>query len=247
MPSPPVLLQDFLHSATVRQRYWARSMAGWPLLAVACPNSAHRALARLEAAGRLARLVTQNVDGLHQQAGSTEVIELHGNIASVRCVDCGARYTRDSIQRRLERENPERMGADATMAADGDADSAWKSGDRFLVPTCTRCAGMLKPTVVFFGEAVPKERVAAALQALDEADALLVVGSSLMVYSGYRFCLRAAERGKPIAAVNLGQTRADALLSLKLEQPCAQALSALVARLRIEAPGRGSDMRLPPG
>jgi NAD-dependent SIR2 family protein deacetylase len=214
-------------------------MAGWPLLAVACPNSAHRALARLEATGHLARLVTQNVDGLHQQAGSTAVIELHGNVASVRCVDCGAQHSRDSIQRRLEMENPERVGADASMAADGDADSGWKCGDRFRVPTCTCCAGMLKPTVIFFGEAVPKERVAAALQALDEADALLVVGSSLMVYSGYRFCLRAAELGKPIAAVNLGHTRADALLSLKLEQPCAQALSGLLPRLGIETPRAG--------
>lgn len=239
MRSPPVLLQDFLHSATVRQRYWARSMAGWPLLAGACPNAAHRALARLEAAGHVARLVTQNVDGLHQQAGSNEVIELHGNIASVRCVDCGAQHSREFIQRRLELENPERVGANATMAADGDADSAWKSGDRFRVPSCTCCAGMLKPTVIFFGEAVPKERVAAALQALDDADALLVVGSSLMVYSGYRFCLRAAEQGMPVVAVNLGQTRADALLSLKLEQPCARTLSALLACLGLETPRAG--------
>jgi len=239
MRSPPVLLHDFLHSARVRERYWARSMAGWPLVALARPNAAHHALARLQAAGHLARLATQNVDGLHQRAGTTEVIELHGNIAAVSCLDCGAQQSRDAIQRRMESDNPEHVGVAAAAAADGDAETTWRWGDRFRVPACARCGGMLKPTVIFFGEGVPRARVAAALQALEESDALLVVGSSLMVYSGYRFCLRAAQLGVPIAAINLGQTRADALFSLKLEQPCAQALSDVTARLGIDRPCPG--------
>jgi NAD-dependent SIR2 family protein deacetylase len=232
MRSPPVLLQDFLRSASVRERYWARSMAGWPLVAGARPNAAHHALARLQTAGYLGRLVTQNVDGLHQQAGTAEVIELHGNLASAVCLDCGACCSRDALQRRLETDNPGHVDAAAAAAADGDAEIAWQAGS-FRVPDCTHCGGTLKPSVIFFGEGVPRARVTAVLQALEEADALLVVGSSLMVYSGYRFCLRAAEIGKPIAAVNLGQTRADALLSLKLDCPCAQALPALLERLGI--------------
>ena len=234
MRAAPVLLHDFLHSATVRRRYWARSMAGWPLVASAHPNGAHRALARLEAAGHLAQLATQNVDGLHQRAGSRQVIELHGNIASVSCLDCGAQHSRDSIQRKLEAENPDLVGAAAAAAADGDAELGWQSGKGFNIPSCPRCAGMLKPAVIFFGEGVPRERVASALHALEQAEALLVVGSSLMVYSGYRFCVRAAELGKPITAVNLGRTRADPLLALKLEQSCATALGGLIARLGIE-------------
>ena len=234
MRAAPVLLHDFLHSATVRQRYWARSMAGWPLVAGACPNGAHRALSQLEAAGHLEQLVTQNVDGLHQRAGSRQIIELHGNIGSVSCLDCGARHSRGSIQRKLEAENPDLAGAAAAAAADGDAELGWQRDKWFNIPACARCAGMLKPTVIFFGEGVPRARVESALHALQEAEALLVVGSSLMVYSGYRFCLRAAELGKPIAAVNLGRTRADPLLALKLEQPCATALCGLVARLGIE-------------
>ena len=156
MRAAPVLLHDFLHSATVRQRYWARSMAGWPLVAGARPNGAHRALAQLEAAGHLAHLVTQNVDGLHQRAGSRQVIELHGNIGSVSCLDCGAQHSRDSIQRKLEAENPDLPGAAAAAAADGDAELGWPSDKGFNIPACARCAGMLKPTVIFFGEGVPR-------------------------------------------------------------------------------------------
>jgi NAD-dependent SIR2 family protein deacetylase len=229
--APPVLLQEFLRSETVRRRYWARSMAGWPLVAGAHPNPAHRALARLEAAGSVRQLATQNVDGLHQQAGSTQIIELHGNIGRVVCLDCRADHSRDSVQRLLEAANPWCVSRAATAAADGDADLARESGDRFCVPACTRCAGLLKPDVVFFGEGVPQPRLAAALQSLEQSDALLVVGSSLMVYSGYRFCVRAAELRLPIAALNLGRTRADHLLALKVEQPCAEALTALVDAL----------------
>jgi NAD-dependent SIR2 family protein deacetylase len=232
--APPVLLHDYLGSEAVRRRYWVRSMAGWPRVAGAAPNPAHRALARLEAAGHVAQLATQNVDGLHQRAGSVGIIELHGNLERVRCLDCGAEHARDAVQRLLEQANPQALPATAAQAADGDAEVDSVGGERFRVPSCPRCAGVLKPDVVFFGEGVPRARVAAALRALERADALLVVGSSLMVYSGYRFCLRAAELEKPIAAVNLGQTRADALLALKVNEPCARALGGLVEALGID-------------
>jgi NAD-dependent SIR2 family protein deacetylase len=232
--APPVLLHDYLGSEVVRQRYWARSMRGWPRVASAAPNPAHRALARLEAAGHVRQLATQNVDGLHRRAGSVALIELHGNVDRVRCLDCGAEHARSAVQRLLEQANPQALPATALAGADGDAEVELPCGEPFRVPVCPHCAGVLKPDVVFFGEGVPRARTAAALQALEQADALLVVGSSLMVYSGYRFCLRAAELAKPIAAVNLGQTRADALLALKVNEPCALALGGLAEALGID-------------
>jgi NAD-dependent SIR2 family protein deacetylase len=227
---PPVLAQDFVRSTAVRRRYWARSMIGWPLLAAAAPNAAHHALARLEEP-HIHCLVTQNVDGLHQRAGSTHVVELHGAIGRVRCLDCGAEVPRDRVQVMLIAANPGYAARLAAAAPDGDADVDNVDLDDFIVPECQRCGGVLKPAVVFFGDAVPRERVTSIMQALDEADALLVIGSSLMTYSSYRFCERAQRTGKPIAAVNLGRTRADSLYRLKVERPCAEALPALVAAL----------------
>ena len=232
--TPPVLLHDFLSDQSVRQRYWVRSMAGWRIVAAAYPNAAHHGLARLEAAGRLQQLVTQNVDGLHQRAGSIDVIELHGNLHRVRCLDCGADHSRESVQRTLEAENSDFLGASATVAPDGDADVESHLVDAFRIPSCVCCAGVLKPDVVFFGEGVPKHRVDAAVGALEESDAVLVIGSSLMVYSGYRFCEWAYKMGKPIAAINLGRTRADHLLSLKIERSCADALRSLIEQLGID-------------
>lgn len=229
---PPVLLQDFLRSASARQRYWARSMVGWPMVANARPNLAHEALAHLEAAGRLQQLVTQNVDGLHQQAGSSQVIELHGSLAEVLCLECGAMHSRASIQRALEVLNSQFQPAAAATAADGDAD--FEHGDLLREPLCPCCGGVLKPQVVFFGEGVPRDRVDGALKSLEQADAMLVVGSSLMVYSGFRFCEWADRMGKPIAAINLGRTRADHLLALKIERSCAEALTSLVEGLGID-------------
>ena len=227
---PPVLVQDFLRSEAVRRRYWARSMLGWPVVAAAVPNAAHRALAQLEET-HVRCLVTQNVDGLHQRAGSARVVELHGSLARVRCLDCGEELARERVQAMLVAANPEYAGRAAAPAPDGDADLDDVDLDGFVVPSCPRCSGMLKPAVVFFGDAVPKERVAAIAAALDDADALLVVGSSLMTYSGYRFCEHAARTGKPIAAINLGRTRADPLYRLKVAQPCDEALPALAAAL----------------
>ena len=232
--SPPITLQEFLGTAAMRRRYWARSMVGWPMVADAQPNAAHTALARLEAAGHVPTLVTQNVDGLHQRAGSREVIELHGGIDGVTCLDCGMPHSRASIQRTLEADNPALLNVTAETAADGDAHLEWHDLESFRIPACTHCGGLLKPAVVFFGESVPRERVEAASHALDAADAVLVVGSSLMVYSGYRFCVWAQQQGKPIVAINLGRTRADALLSLKIAAPCADTLTALAGRLALD-------------
>ncbi|HVE11112.1 MAG TPA: NAD-dependent protein deacetylase, partial [Paraburkholderia sp.] len=231
--SPPITLQEFLGPQTLRARYWARSMVGWPVVAQAQPNVAHVALARLEAAGYVDTLVTQNVDGLHQRAGSSDVIELHGSIGEVVCLACGTPHTRASVQQTLEADNPALLDASAEPAADGDAHLEWHALDVFRVPACTHCGGMLKPSVVFFGESVPRERVDTAMRALEAADAMLVIGSSLMVYSGYRFCAHAHKLGKPLAAINLGRTRADPLLSLKVAAPCGGVLSALAARLAV--------------
>jgi NAD-dependent SIR2 family protein deacetylase len=229
---PPVLLQDFLRSEAARRRYWARSMVGWPLLARAHPNAAHAALVRLASIRPLQALVTQNVDGLHQRAGSAGVIELHGNVGRVICLDCGAAQSREALQRTLAEGNPEFVAAiAAAVAPDGDADLEPHALDTFRVPPCAACSGTLKPDVVFFGEGVPRERVDGAMTALDESDAMLVVGSSLMVYSGYRFCEHAGRMRKPIAAINRGRTRADPLLALKIERSCGDALSALVEAL----------------
>ena len=229
--SAPVMLQDFLRSEATRQRYWARSMIGWPVVARAQPNAAHVALASLEAMQRTHLLVTQNVDGLHQRAGSTEVIELHGNIGRVTCLRCGATEARETVQVVLRDHNPEFVRAVAQTAPDGDADLEHGALDGFSVPECGHCGGMLKPDVVFFGEGIPRTRVDAARIALEEADAMLVVGSSLMVYSGYRLCEHAQALGKPIAAINRGRTRADQLFTLKIEHGCGEALTDLVDTL----------------
>jgi NAD-dependent SIR2 family protein deacetylase len=224
----PILFEDFVASEHARRRYWARSLIGWRRMNAASPNDAHRALARLEAAGRVVRLVTQNVDGLHQAAGSRAVIDLHGRIDVVRCLECATRIPRAVVQEELVRRNPRFAELEAAEAPDGDATLEDVDFQAFDVPACPRCGGIVKPDVVFFGESVPSERVRGAMESLAEADAMLVVGSSLMVYSGYRFVLAMAKSGKPIAAVNLGRTRADDLLTLKVNEHCGAALGFLL-------------------
>ncbi|RDD81287.1 NAD-dependent protein deacetylase [Dyella tabacisoli] len=223
----PVTYQAFMGEQQTRQRYWARSLVGWRRFGRARPNTSHHALAKLEAAGTLPCLVTQNVDRLHQAAGSNNVIDLHGRLDRVRCMSCETRLPREAFQAELTRLNPDWARLEANDAPDGDADLDELDFSSFQVPPCPYCDGLLKPDVVFFGENVPRERVETAMQAVQSADAMLVVGSSLMVYSGYRFVLAAARQGKPIAALNMGQTRADALLSLKIEQPCASVLASM--------------------
>jgi NAD-dependent SIR2 family protein deacetylase len=225
---PPVTYQAFMADDATRRRYWARSMIGWRHFRQAQPNDAHRALARLEAEGKSELLLTQNVDRLHQAAGSARVIDLHGRLDLVRCMNCQRRVLRSEVQDELTRVNVEWLGFDAVDAPDGDADLDGVDFSSFVTPSCRHCDGVLKPDVVFFGEYVPRERVEAAERHLEKADALLIVGSSLMVYSGFRFVQMAADAGKPLAAVNIGRTRADGLLSVKVEQACEQALGFLI-------------------
>lgn len=231
----PIYYSAFVGSEEVRRFYWARSFRGWPRFAAAQPNAAHRALAELEAGGRVSFLITQNVDDLHQEAGSRAVVQLHGRNRVVVCLDCGAEFSRAAIQQLLGDLNAEwlerapwtHLHADeAEFAPDGDAHVAREAISAFRVPPCERCGGVLKPAVVFFGESVPKPKVELAMQRVDEGDALLVAGSSLTVWSGYRFVRRAAERRIPIAILNIGPTRGDDLASIKVEAKCGAALSA---------------------
>ncbi|HEU5398930.1 MAG TPA: NAD-dependent protein deacetylase [Gammaproteobacteria bacterium] len=228
---PPVQMRDFLMSETVRKRYWARSLLGWRHFSKARPNIAHQSLARLEAAGNVSHLITQNVDGLHQQAGSRRVTDLHGRLDEVMCLECGLRLPRARFQLELEANNPEWSPLSAGLAPDGDADLEAMDFSGFAVPACAACGGIQKPAVVFFGDAIPAERSRAALEEAEAADALLVVGSSLMVWSGFRLARAVAERRRPVAALNLGTTRADALLDLKVAAPCGPTLSGLVGLL----------------
>ncbi len=225
--STPVMYAAFMHEPRVRQRYWARSMLGWLHFRAARPNAAHRALVELERRGQVGLLVTQNVDRLHQRAGSRQVVDLHGRLDRVRCMVCGLIRPRDDYQRELLAANPAWAGLDAVIAPDGDAELEGQDFSGFVVPACPRCGGSVKPDVVFFGEAVPRERIDVASRAWQAADAVLVVGSSLMVYSGYRFVRAAALAGKPVAAVTLGHTRADPLLTLKLDAKVSDALAFL--------------------
>lgn len=226
----PVMIQAFRTEEPVYRRYWARAYAGWPRFTAAAPGAAHRAFASWEAAGTLSRLVTQNVDGLHQRAGSQAVVDLHGRLDDVVCLGCGERSSRASVQARMAAANPGWQAVPAS-APDGDADIDTASIESFAAPRCERCGGLLKPDVVFFGENVPRERYEDARQALACADALLVAGSSLMVYSGYRFVRLAHEAGLPIAIVNRGRTRGDDLAGLKVEGDVGAVLTLAIAAL----------------
>lgn len=231
----PVQGPDFRRHESVRQRYWARSMAGWPVMREAQPNPAHRALAVLEARGQIAGIITQNVDGLHQRAGSRKVVELHGSIHGVVCLDCGAHFERSVIQAMLEHANPLwTTPAGAAPAPDGDAHLEGADWAGFRTPVCDHCAGLLKPNVVFYGDGVPHACSLDAQQQLERADALLVVGSSVMVLSSFRLCKMAAAAGQPIVAINLGQTRAEHLLAFKTEAPAEHILPLLVNWLQID-------------
>lgn len=221
----PIQFRDFVGSEEARVRYWARSSIGWPRMAAARPNAAHHALARLERAGLLRGVITQNVDGLHHAAGSERVVELHGSLAAVRCLSCGAVGSRDEYQERLLARNAgwaevlERMSRSVPVevAPDGDAELAAWALESFRPAECAACGGVVKPDVVFFGENVPGARLAEAWRLYEEAEVLLVAGSSLTVYSGRRFLYRAQKEGRPIAIVNLGPTRADEMAVAKVE------------------------------
>jgi len=225
--TPPIDYQVFMGSALLRARYWARASVGWRRFAHVQPNAAHHALALLEREGHVELLVTQNVDGLHQAAGSQRVVDLHGRLDEVRCMRCDWRSPRGLWQSTLEACNPSWLALEAADAPDGDADLEDVDFSTFVVPDCQVCGGIIKPDVVFYGEVIPPERGARVRAALAEADAVFVVGTSLMVHSGYRYVRSAFQAGLPIAALNLGRTRGDDMLSLKVMAPCAEALDTL--------------------
>lgn len=225
----PMTYRDFTSSEARRRRYWSRSVVGYQRIEQARPNAAHRALARLEALGRLSVLVTQNVDGLHRDAGSRNVIELHGRLSEVECLGCGNLQPRSELQRQLCLGDAPR-GA-AGVAPDGDALVDRELEASISIPSCQKCGGILKPGVVFFGETVPAERVGRAYRELSSSDGVLVVGSSLMVMSGFRFVRRAVTLKLPVVVVNTGRTRADELALLKVEEACGPVLEHAVATL----------------
>ncbi|HYO51524.1 NAD-dependent protein deacetylase [Archangium sp.] len=227
----PIQHREFLTRPEVRTRYWARSMLGWPRFSSARPNAAHQALAALERDGPVLGLITQNVDRLHHAAGSQRVIELHGALARVRCLGCEAIESRAELQERLLALNPGFAERTAELRPDGDAELPVEAVRTFQVADCTRCGGTLKPDVVFFGDNVPPPTVEAAFALLEEGDALLVVGSSLAVYSGFRFLQRAAERHLPIGLVNIGECRGGELVDVRVEARAGEVLPRLVAAL----------------
>ena len=229
--SQPMQYQDFIGSEYLRRRYWAGSAIGRIRFKAASPNKAHIALARLEAMGKLSFLITQNVDQLHQQAGSQRIVDLHGSLDQVTCLNCASTVDRDEIQRYLMENNPLLENLVSVLAPDGDAQLQQTDFSQVEIPQCDSCGGILKPDVVFYGENVPAERVRTCLGAIDEADAMLIVGSSLMVYSGYRFARRAHENEIPIIAINRGVMRSDDMLTIKIEQDCGPVLEQLADSL----------------
>ncbi|MFJ6197934.1 NAD-dependent protein deacetylase [Micromonospora sp. NPDC092111] len=234
----PMTYQAFVGDPDARRRYWARSHLGWRTIARAAPNDGHRAVARLQAAGLVDGVVTQNVDGLHTAAGSRAVVELHGRLDEVVCLDCGNRTSREELDRRLGEANPGFDAAAGPVNPDGDVelDDARVAG--FRVVDCTFCGtGRLKPDVVFFGETVPAQRVARCFAMVGGARLLLVLGSSLTVLSGRRFVLRAAKLGVPVAIVNQGATRGDGYAALRVDAPLGRLLPAVADRLAAGHPG----------
>ena len=232
-PRRPIHGPEFARSEAVRRRYWARSALGWERMRRAEPNDGHRALAMLERSGVVVHVITQNVDRLHRKGGSHKVTELHGALAEVGCLACGAVEDRDALQERILVLNPGWTSRDAPTAPDGDADLPAERVERFVVPPCTRCGGVLKPRVVFFGDNVPRAVVDEAFGATDAAEVLLVVGSSLAVYSGYRFLRRAVERGTPVLIVNRGPVRGEEHAALKIDAGTGATLDGLVRGLAI--------------
>ncbi len=226
---PPMTFQSFSGSAAARRRYWARSLVGWPSVEKAMPALSHRAIARMQLDGPVHYLLTQNVDGLHEKAQSPQAQDLHGRLDRVVCLTCGACSPRHLFQARLIADNPDWADRRAELAPDGDAQIDETDFSDFTVPSCEGCGGVLKPDVVFFGETVPRDRVDEAMAALSEADAMLIVGSSLMVYSGFRFARRAHEIGIPIASLTIGLGRADPMLTLKVDSACDDGLKFALA------------------
>ncbi|UGQ39299.1 NAD-dependent protein deacetylase [Rhodococcus aetherivorans] len=240
-PRNPMTYQQFVGDPEFRRRYWARNHVGWRHMDSARPNAGHRALAALERRGTVLGVLTQNVDLLHTKAGSRRVIDLHGCYAQVRCLACDLRISRFTLAERLTAANPgflERVRGTTGLEVAPDADAVVDDTGSFRMVDCERCGGMLKPDIVYFGESVPRERVERAFALVDEADALLVVGSSLTVMSGLRFVRHAAKRRMPVAVVNRGVTRGDPLATVKIDAGCSEVLTALVTAAPAATSGR---------
>jgi hypothetical protein len=223
----PMTFDVFMGSEQARARYWARSYVGWSVIANAKPNGSHFALAQAESLGRISHIITQNVDSLHQQAGSKKVTELHGRLDKVICMNCRALLDRSKMDHLIEQLNPG-IQKDISVEFIPDGDAEVEASESFTIPKCPSCSGILKPDVVFFGESVPTERVVSTMEQLDRADALLVAGSSLTVNSGMRFARAANKAGKPIVIVNVGPTKADDIAVAKIEAPTSIALEELL-------------------
>ncbi|MGB9305794.1 MAG: Sir2 family NAD-dependent protein deacetylase [Mycobacterium sp.] len=233
-PSNPMTIRQFTSDPLFRQRYWARNHVGWRHMDDTQPNAGHRALAALEQSGVVIGVITQNVDLLHTKAGSTNVVNLHGTYAQVACLNCGDTMSRAALAEQLEALNPgfvERAEAVGGLAVAPDADAVVAETASFRYLDCPRCAGMLKPDIVYFGESVPKDLVAQAFSLVDQAEALLVAGSSLTVFSGYRFVRHAATRGMSVAILNRGPTRGDHLATVKVDGGCSELLALLADEL----------------
>jgi NAD-dependent SIR2 family protein deacetylase len=223
----PMTIADFRRTDAARQRYWARAYLGWPAMGTAVPNATHQILVELQTQGRLSGLITQNVDGLHRAAGHRDVVDLHGRLDQVICTQCGDLSGRADLQGRLEELNPNFVADDLQVLPDGDV--ALEATATFTSADCEHCGGWLKPDVIFFGENVPPERVQRCQRLVEEAEALVVLGSSLQVFSGRRFVKQAHQRGIPIVIVNRGETRADGLATVKLNEGCAEVLATYTA------------------
>ncbi|MFW5689972.1 MAG: NAD-dependent protein deacetylase [Spirochaetota bacterium] len=232
-PATPITFREFVASTDARRRYWARSAIGWPWMARREPNEGHHVVAALERAGICNGVITQNVDGLHQAAGTRRIVELHGALRRALCLDCSRAESRESLQERMLVQNPGWMRHAGEVAPDGDVHLTPEVTAGFRVPACLHCGGTLKPDVVFFGENVPRPRVDVAFSFLEEADALLVLGSSLTVFSGYRFVVAARKQAKPVVIVNDGPTRADHDAALKLEVRLGEALTRIRSELEL--------------
>ncbi|HEX6518990.1 MAG TPA: NAD-dependent protein deacetylase [Streptosporangiaceae bacterium] len=231
----PMTYQTFTGGAAARRRYWARSHVGWRNIAMARPNAGHLAVAALEHAGLVSGVITQNVDGLHQAAGSGAVTELHGSLHRVACLSCGQRTSRESLDARLRAANPRWDAAATTVNPDGDVVLADEDVESFVLVDCVACDGVLKPDVVFFGENVPPARAAACYQLVEQARALVVAGSSLTVMSGLRYVRHAAKLGLPVAIVNQGTTRGDGFASVRLDAPLGETLTAVTGQIGVLA------------
>ncbi|MEO7350238.1 MAG: Sir2 family NAD-dependent protein deacetylase [Terrimesophilobacter sp.] len=230
IPATPMSFAQFLESEENRRRYWAGSHVGWRRFAAAEPNEGHRALERLERAGIVNGIITQNVDGLHRGAGSRRVIELHGTTNAVVCLRCSQHFSREAIAQGLEETGP-RFTRETPVVLRPDGDVETDNYLDFRVPECSNCGGMLKPAVVFFGEFVPRQRFHAAFNVVREAEAFLVAGSSLTVNSGIRLLDRAIRQGLPVVIVNRGATKGDARATVRLEGGTSQILGQLAQRL----------------